>query len=88
MAKGPLRSVGLQLDRIATSRGGAWNRSRVRRAFTAELYLQSIEAQERSVEDDAAELLAYREFCSEYIGRRGRVRAIEKGLAKTGAKVE
>ena len=56
---------------ILTSRGGSWNRSRVRRAFTAELYLQSIEAEGRSIEDDLTELFAYREFCSECIGRRG-----------------
>ncbi len=56
---------------VLTSRGGDWNRSRVRRAYVAELYLQAIEAAGRKVEESPAELLAYRNFCSEHIGRRG-----------------
>ena len=77
------RKIGISWSEIAdhiekkgvlTSRGGDWNRSRVRRAYTAELYLQAVEAAGQRVEDDPAELFAYREFCSEHIGRRGRER--------------
>ena len=76
------RKIGISWNEIAdhidkhgvlTSRGGDWNRSRVRRAYTAELYLQAVEAAGRSIEDDPNELFAYRNFCSQYIGRRGRV---------------
>ena len=59
---------------ILTSRGGTWNRSRVRRAYIAELYLQSIELAGRKVEESPGELLAYRNFCSQHIGRRSQVR--------------
>ena len=59
---------------VLTSRGGDWNRSRVRRAYVAELYLQAIEAAGRKVEESPAELLAYRNFCSQHIGRRERER--------------
>ena len=36
----------------------------------------------RRVEDDPAELYAYRNFCSRYVGRTCRVREVEKMLTK------
>jgi DNA invertase Pin-like site-specific DNA recombinase len=68
--------------KVLTSQARKWEKTRVRRAYCAELYLRRIEAAGRRAEDDPAELFAYRNFCSKYVGRTCRVRDVEKMLTQ------
>ena len=69
---------------VKTSKGGSWNVTRVRRAYCAELYLQAVEEGGRKVEEDPAELLAYRDFCRRYMGKIPMVRDVEEKLSVVG----